>query len=297
MEMLALLKPGPFKCKKPGDPEQLLQDYNLYMDTMGEFFNATAAAGQHTENCAQCPACPKAKSMVKLIGGAQMVKLFDHIGKVEATDKYSEAIEKIRNGIMAQTNSATARFKLFREMGQNGEAFGDWWPKVFEQAERCDWGNYDAKQACRDAVLYQCDDVSLQKKIIAENLNYEDTIKAGVAREQGAKKVERFHKKTADDRVRQLEEEVRSLKSGSKVDRVKSCRTCTRPNHLPGKCPGLKRECHACKIVGHFKGSKACRKKDGKEAGKKKGDAKSLKDDVREVNDDVVEDTDSSDVG
>ena len=94
-------------------------------------------------------------------------------------------------------------------MGQKGEAFGDWWPKVKEQADRCDWANYDNKQACRDALLYQCDDTSLQKKIIAENLSYEDTIKAGMAREQGAKKVERFQKQAANDPVKQQEEEVR----------------------------------------------------------------------------------------
>ena len=110
----------------------------LYKTMMDKFFLATAAAGQHTKDCAQCTACPKAKSMVQLIGGPQMVKLFDHVGMVLEDDSYDEAIKKIENGIKSQTNQATARFKLFREMAQGGEAFADWWPKVKEQADRCD---------------------------------------------------------------------------------------------------------------------------------------------------------------
>ena len=118
------------------------------------------------------------------------------------------------------------------------------------------------KQACRDALLYQTDDTSLQKKIIAENLSYEDTIKAGTGREQGAKKVKRINKQSGEDRVRQLEEDVRALRAAdSKVDKVKSCNTYTRPSHPPGKCPGLDKECFECKVMGHFKGSSVCKKK------------------------------------
>ena len=283
-----MLKPAAFKCKKPGDPEQLLQDFTLYKTMMAEFFLATSAAGQHTADCAQCTACPKAKSMVKLIGGTQMVKLFDHVGVVLEGDSYEAAMKKIENGIKSQTNQATARFKLFREMAQGGESFADWWPKVKEQADRCDWANYDVKQACRDALLYQTDDTSLQKKIIAENLSYEDTIKAGTGREQGAKKVERINKQSSEDRVRQLEEDVRSLRAGSKADKVKSCNTCTRPSHPPGKCPGLDKECFECKVTGHFKGSSACKKK------KKTKTEKSTKQKVNEVSEEDTEDTDSS---
>ena len=81
-ELMAMLRPVTFRCKKPRDPEQLLQDFMLYKTMMAKFLLATAAAGQHTKDCAQCTACPKTKSMVKLIGGLQMVKLFDHVGVV-----------------------------------------------------------------------------------------------------------------------------------------------------------------------------------------------------------------------
>ena len=267
MELMTLLKPPPLKCKKVGDQEQLLQDFMLYRKTLLEFFQATDAAGQHEHDHINCGACKKAKSIVKLVGGVEMVKLFEHVGKVGDADSYEVAMDKIESGIKSQTNQATSRYKLFREMPQKGMSFSEWWPTVKEQADRCDWRHYDEKQACRDALLYQTDDTSLQKKIIAENLSYEDTIKAGISREQGAKKVERINKQFSDDRVRQLEEDVRALKAGGaggKVEhgeKVKSCRTCTRPNHAAGKCPGLKVICHACNKAGHFKGAVVCQKK------------------------------------
>ena len=39
-----MLRPAAFKYKKPGDPEQLLQDFMLYKTMMDKFFLATAAA-------------------------------------------------------------------------------------------------------------------------------------------------------------------------------------------------------------------------------------------------------------
>ena len=218
MELMTLLKPPPFKCKKVGDQEQLLQDFMLSRKTLLEFFQATDAAGQHEDDHINCGACKKAKSIVKLVGGVEMVKLFEHVGKVVDADSYEVAMDKIESGIKIQTNQATSKYKLFREMPQKGRSFSEWWPMVKEQADRCDWRNYDEKHACRDALLYQTDDTSLQKKIIAENLSYEDTIKAGISREQGAKKVERINKQASDDRVRQLEEDVRALKAGGKVE-------------------------------------------------------------------------------
>ena len=73
---MTLLKPPPLKCKKAGDQEQLLQDFILYRKTLSEFFQATDAAGAHEANHVNCGACTKAKAIVKLVGGVEMVKLF-----------------------------------------------------------------------------------------------------------------------------------------------------------------------------------------------------------------------------
>ena len=82
---------------------------------------------------------------------------------------------------------------------------------------------------------------------------------------------------------------MRALRADSKVDKVKSCNTCTRSNHPPGKCPGLDKECFECKVMGHFKGSSVCKKKKKKTKVEKPGKQK-----VNEVSGEDKADTDSS---
>ena len=109
-----------------------------------------------------------------------MKSLFDHIGGVSDADTFEQAVNKVSEGIQKQTNQATARFKLFQQMPQGGHCFAEWYMKVKEQADRCVWTGYDAKAAARDAILYQTDDKTLMKKIIGEDLNFEDTVKYGL---------------------------------------------------------------------------------------------------------------------
>ena len=124
------------------------------------------------------------------MGGKEVDTLFKHVGMVVKEDTFQQAIKKIKDAISKQTNQTMARFKLTREMAQNGKSFTEWWPLVKEQADRCVWKDYDAKAAAGDAILQQCDNVKLQKKIIAEDLKFEDIVKYGIALEQGDKKVQ-----------------------------------------------------------------------------------------------------------
>ena len=271
--LFTLLKPAPFKSVKDGDPEALLQDFEEYVEVMKKFFTTTGAAGAHInphENYENCGACLKEKAMMTLIGGKEMDGLFKHTGMVVEADSYKNAIKKVRDGITAQTNQSMARFKLMREMPQSGRVFSEWWPKIKEQADRCVWAGYDAKMAASDAILQQCDDKKLQKRIIAENLTFEHIIKMGVAMEQGNRKVDRMNKGGKEDRVAQLEEKVRKLQASPGFGKVRppgtaKCSTCTRAAHTAGKCPGLSMECYTCHKKGHMKNSKACKMRGGKE--------------------------------
>ena len=198
---------------------------------------------------------------------------------VGATDNWAESLEKVSQGIKQQTNQAAARFKLMQKMPQSDSYFPEWYPRVKEQAERCIWQGYDGSMAARDAILLQTQDKKLQQKILAEDLSYADTVKYGLAFEQGRKKVEEINtnrNKQEDTRVSRLEEQVRRLQT-TRSSTSGSCLTCTRPTHTEGECPGKKVECFTCGLVGHFKGSAACK---GKKAagGKKKKKEKANQD-------------------
>ena len=143
-----------------------------------------------------------------------MWTLFDHVGMVANTDSWEETLEKVSRGIKQQTNQAAARFKLMQKMPQSDRCFAEWFPLVKEQAERCNWVGYDGSMAARDAILLQTQDRKLQQKILAEDLTYADTVKYGLALEQGRKKVDDINTtrtRQEDARVARLEDQVKRL--------------------------------------------------------------------------------------
>ena len=298
MELAMLLKPAPLVVKKKGDPEQLAKDWEDYIKVFKEFLEATGVAGNHVNPevaNTPCAACVKAKNMLRLVGGDQVRTLFDHTGMVEDTDNWKEALEKVTQGIKLQTNQAAARFKLMQKMPQSDSCFAEWYPRVKEQAERCTWLGYNGSMAARDAILLQTQDKKLQQKILAEDLSYADTVKYGLALEQGRKKVDEINTsrhKHEDTRVARLEEQVRRLQTG-KASTAGACKTCTRPTHGEGECPGKKVECFSCGLVGHFKGSAACK---GKKPSGGKNKKKERANQVDEAEDEAS-DTDSTGVG
>ena len=130
--------------------------------------------------------------------------------------------------------------------------------------------------AARDAILLQTQDRKLQQKILAEDLTYADTVKYGLALEQGRKKVDDINTnrtRQEDARVARLEDQVKRLQT-AKTNTAGSCQTCTRPTHGEGDCPGKQRECFTCGVVGHFKGSAVCKGKKPGVAKRKKNEAK-----------------------
>ena len=102
-----------------------------------------------------------------LIGGPEVKTLFNHMGKVIATDNWDESLDKISGGLRGQTNQAAARFKLMQRMPQEEECFAESYPYIRDQMERCIWTDYDADAAARDAILLQTRDKKLQQKIIS----------------------------------------------------------------------------------------------------------------------------------
>ena len=161
-----------------------------------------------------------------------------------------------------------------------------WYPLVKEQDLRCNFTDYNADTAARDAILFQTSNKKLQRDILSKDLDFQATIKAGLALEQSKAKQENLVDRNVEDDVRAL-----SLKKKSKKTTRVDCETCTNPIHAEGSCPAKGAECFGCGKWGHYSGSKTCKKKKGSEdeIKKKKKAAKSRT--LKDLDED--EDTDS----
>ena len=213
----ALITPKPFKSKDK-DPETLLIDFDLYIKTIKNFFIAT---GRDDANNKQKVA------LLQAVGGPDMV---DMVEEVVNADTFEQAIEKIRNGIIGKTNQAMSRLRLFQQMGQGSQKFGAWQKEIYKQAKR------GTKDAARDAILYQTSDQKLRKRILANNLSYEDTVAWGQSNEEAGRKAQLVAETTdrSEDKMRRLEEKLTKLQSQQRA--ASKCQTCSR--HGPDQpCP------------------------------------------------------------
>ena len=92
---------------------------------------------------------------------------------------------------MVSTNQAVSRLKLFQQMAKGEQRLSTWPQKVLKQAKRCTWQDNDEKWAVRDTILYQTTDAKLRKKILAENLTFEDTVTWGRTNQQSGARLRR----------------------------------------------------------------------------------------------------------
>ena len=215
-ELAALLKPGPFKFTKVGDPEQTLLDWQEYIERFKRFLEITKFDGDHAEEHQNCQGCKTAKNILIMFGQKDMETLWKHVGKVTDEDNFEAALKKIEEGITGQTNQAVSRHKLFTKMNQGDKDFASWFVTIREQAMRCNFENYNADTATRDAILFQTSDTKLQREILSKDLYMDATIKAGLALEQSKMKQEIM---TVS---KQIEDSVRALSTRKKEENSQS---------------------------------------------------------------------------
>ena len=153
-ELVALLKPPPFKLSKVGDPEQTLLDWQEYIKTFKCFIEVTKVDGTHSDDHVNCTGCKTAKNIILMIGQKDLETLWNHVGDVADEDNFEEALRKVEAGITGQTNQAISRHKLFTKMDQGEKDFAVWFPMIKEQALRCKFTDYNADAAARDAILF-----------------------------------------------------------------------------------------------------------------------------------------------
>ena len=183
--MAAIASPGEFRIKDT-DPEAIAASFDRYIRRMEAFFVVSRSRGRDG-GLIDFDSDTK-KSLLLTVGGDEMIKLYDHVGGVQAGDNYDTTIEKIRTGLRGQTNQSMQRYRLFRQMPQGEQSFNVWWKSIKEQSDKCTWDGYNRDSAAKDAIIFQTSSQKLRKKCLAEDLSFEDAVKAGLALENSEKK-------------------------------------------------------------------------------------------------------------
>ena len=136
--LMTALKPEKFCVSRKGDPDTLLTEFNEYVKKFERFVKACNLDQGHVPGDdgahVGCNTCGRLVAMFECVGQDEVQVLLEHVGKVEDGDSWPEVKRKIKEAIMKQTNKASAVFKLFMELPQEGLTFSEWYPKIEKQA-------------------------------------------------------------------------------------------------------------------------------------------------------------------
>ena len=103
----------------------------------------------------------KKLSFLQLWGGEEMIPLLEQESKVTSTDSFEAAMLKVKIhlALREHVDDVYQKYKLFCGMQQLGQqTFVEKYPKVYEQAKMCDFIDYTAERAARDAMTIQTSD-------------------------------------------------------------------------------------------------------------------------------------------
>ena len=113
-------------------------------------------------------------------------------------------------------------------MGQGSQKFAVWHKEIYKQAKRCDWSNLGMDDAARDAVLYHTIDYKPRKRILANNMSYQETLAWGQSQKESAGG---GHHGQVIAQGMKLEEKLSNLQVRQRA--TLTCQTCATPRHTP----------------------------------------------------------------
>ena len=257
--------PTPFKPAWD-NPEKTVLLFETWVEAMGHYF--LLARRRNAQGQAVDFDAAEKRALALIIGGPEIKSLFETVaGQVingQNAVTYDEAVEAAREALRGRLNETSQVYAL-NKMEQGAQSFAQWYPKVMEAGKRIDWAAYNLETAVKNVLIFNCESEKLRTKAIAENLGYNDFIRAGVAMENSMKKAksmgtsEEVRKVKENDTVKKLEDQLKKLQAGqSSKDK---CKTCGRNPHPKGKpCFALKLSCHKCNGQGHIQ--EVCKKKE-----------------------------------
>ena len=206
----------------------------------------------------------KKKSFLQIWGGDDMVTLFEHVGKVqEEADTFEEAMKKITDALKGQINEVYPVYKLFCEMPQGRKSFSDWYPKVLEQAQLCNFDGYTAEKAARDAMTMQTENHRLRKCALAEGPDFQTFVEQGLALESATTQAKKIEKSIAAYHINRVfqqphEKRVHPNQNSNQPNYCDFCGYEPRKAHKRGRCPAKGKKSHVCDKKHHFSHAKVC---------------------------------------
>ena len=249
------------------DPGATLKRFDDYIKQMKLLFTLVFRKADGT---AYPPTDAEKKAMTLLKGGKDMHTLFEHVGSVAEGETFEEAINKIRTQLTERTNKVVQRNMLLSNFPQGSKTFEKWSQEVSDAAKLIDYENYNWKQAAVDAILLQTSSKKLRERALQENVDFDNLLKIGIAKEQsekGAALLEHASgQSSVDEEVRRLRIENESLKMKGTQNResswqskdTKLCPRCSSERCTQGtRCPANGKRCSSCGKMNHF--ARACR--------------------------------------
>ena len=137
--------------------------------------------------------------MLLLRGGNDMRDLIQQVGYVTKEDDYKTSIHKIRKGLQSRTNAVVQWNVLFAYFPQGTKSFESWSKEISNAAKLINFKCYDWKQAAVDSMILQMSSPELRKRALQDNINYEDLLNLGIAKEQSQKGTALLEKASGQD--------------------------------------------------------------------------------------------------
>ena len=200
--------PGVFKSLGV-NPGGTLELFDKYIDTIELIFEL---AFRKSDGTSYAPT-DKEKSNVTSKRRQLHERLISACWLCTKEDDYKTSIDKIRKGLQSRTNAVVQRNLLFANFPQGTKSFESWSKKTSSAAKLINFEGYNWKQATVDSLILQTSSPKLRERALQDNINYEDLLKLGIAKEQSQKGAALLEKASGQDPLLMscTTEEVRHL--------------------------------------------------------------------------------------
>ena len=182
---------------------------------------------------------------------------------------YAKAKAKLTAYFSPQVCNDFAIFELINTKMMSGESIAAYTVRLREAAKKCSFDNWNAEKMIKALLISNMHDTELRVKLLQKDRTLDAILQKAQQRED-AKARDRIMHKGNGGSVNKMQMGTKwpnrrptKEKNGteSHKDTVKNCNNCGYESHNYNKCPARDRRCVACGELGHFKKTKACKKK------------------------------------